>query len=133
MTAYYLCLALLLLPAGSIALDIVRTPRDGAWTPRPKRIYVAPFGQPGAPLPKRPEGMAALKAEIALTPPEDTTVLKVEAVPPGYVPAPPLHLRTRPKHVDWLDTQEIEKVWDEHFADQPDDQAVQRVWAGVGR
>ena len=90
-------------------------------TPDPVPVYEAPFGQPGTPLPKRPEGMASLKAEIALT-------------PPGYVPAPPVDLRTRKAHADWpWDTAEIEMRWDAHFADQPDDQAVQREWIGAGR
>jgi len=87
---------------------------------RPKRLYEAPFRQPGPPLKKRPEGKQALKAEIALT-------------PPGYVPAPPVVLHTRRSHVDWLNTQEIELRWQEHFADQPDGLAVQREWMGAGR
>ncbi len=118
--AFCLCLAFLL-PAGSIVRDIIRTPRDGAWTPRPKRQYEAPYRQPGPDLPHRPEGNAALKAEIA-------------QIPAGYVPARPVSLHTRKDHDDWrFKTGEWEIARELFFADQPDDQAVQRVWAGAGR
>ncbi len=123
MTVLYLCLAFLL-PTGSIAWDIARTPRDGAWSPRPKRMYEAPFRQPGETLPHRPEGMQALKAEIALTP------AAVEVL----VVAPPVTLTTRKEHDDWrFNTTEWEIARESFFGDQPDDLAVQRVWAGVGR
>ena len=110
--ATWLCLAFLA-PLASFTWDIRRTPRDGAWTPRPKRQY------PGGPLPRRPEGKAALKAEIALT-------------PPGRHRAP--ELKPIKTHPDWpWDTQEFEMRWDTFFDGLPDDAHVIKPWAGAGR
>ena len=117
MTVLYLCLGLLL-PVSSFAWDIARTPRDGAPKPRPKRQYEAPHHEPGETLPKRPEGMASLKAEIALT-------------PPGRHRAP--ELKPIKAHPDWAwNTTEFEVAWDDFFAGQPVDQAVVYEWAGAG-
>jgi hypothetical protein len=121
MTTVYLALALgFVLPTISFAWDIAGTPRDGARTPRPKRMYEAPFRQPGKKLPTRPEGMASLKAEIALTPAGRHLV--------PDLPPP------RKEHDDWrFSTIEWEIARDSFFADQPDDRAVIREWQGAGR
>lgn len=117
MTAAYLFLALLL-PTGSIAWDMLRDTNSKP-EPRPKRMYQAPHREPGETLPKRPEGMASLKAEIALT-------------PPGRHRAP--ELKPIKAHPDWpWSTQEFELRWDAFFDGLPDDAHVVKDWVGTGR
>ncbi len=118
MTVLILCLAFLL-PTGSIARDMLRDTTSRP-QPRPKRMYEAPFRQPGGKLPARPEGMASLKAEIALTPPGQH---RVPELPPA-----------RKDHDDWrFSTEEFHIAWESWFEGQPEDQAVVYAWAGTGR
>jgi hypothetical protein len=78
----------------------------------------------GGELQPRPEGLQALKAEIAHTP-EDRPELVL-------VPAPPVKLRTRKRRPDWdFNTDHHRQVVANWFEGMPDDLAVQRV-AHVG-
>jgi hypothetical protein len=74
---------------------------------RRELIHRPLMGQPAAKLPQRKPGLAALKAEIMLTPPN-------------------LHIR---KHrPDWAwNTEEHRQVWESWFAGQPEDRAVMLV------
>jgi len=107
--------------------------RESKPAPRPKRMYEAVQVRPSLLLPVRPEGMASMKAEIALIPegfsrPRVVEVAEVIDAPPGYVPAPPVKLRTRKEHEDWrFDTVEWVIARDSWFEGLPDDRAVMKV------
>jgi len=101
--------------------------------PEPEYVYEPEHYELGGPLKTRRAhgGKSAMVLMIATPDPVDVAdmvlSLPLADLRPGYVAPPPLKLRTRPTHVDWLDTQEIEIRWHEHFADQPDDRAVMKV------
>lgn len=134
MTVLYLCLAFLV-PAGSIALDMLREGRSVEPAAVAVRPYSALFRQPGAKLPHRPEGMASLKAEIAKAP---TSTVHVErsvliGLPAdGFVATPEWRMPKHRKTPDWIKTDEHKFAWSDFFADEPDDLAIQRKWDGAG-
>ena len=82
------------------------------------------MGQPAAPLPKRPEGRAALKAEIAASTSDNLPVLADR----------PVGASGKRHDPDWrFRTDEWEIARASFFEGQPQDQAITRPWAGVGR
>lgn len=95
--------------------------------PVPAYVYKPRVHSRGPILPHRPEGMQSLKAEIALTP-------EGRHRAEDLVAAPPVNLHPIKDHDDWrFSTDEYRLTFDRHFEGQPNDQAVQRVWAGAGR
>jgi len=95
--------------------------------PEPEYAYEPEHYEKGGPLKTRRAhgGKSAMVLMIATPDPVEVADM-VLSLSLAFAP-PPLELRTRPTHVDWLDTQEIEIRWHEHFADQPDNRAVMKV------
>jgi len=134
-TDFALLVLLFVLLAGFGVWQWITTPPEYPPPAEPEPFTYEPeVHSRGAKLPTRPEGMASLKAEIAKAPKSTVHVERSVLIglpADGFEPTPAWRPKPR-KTPEWVTTDEHKFAELDFFADQPDDQAVQRKWTGTG-